>query len=209
MTSAIDDALWRIDPRTNRVVARIPLAAVPRAVAVGAGGVWVTTTKPAPPAPKRAIKIGVYADCQGIWGFAHNDSLAGAELPLVERGGRLGVEPSDGVSGVSVGGRPIRLYFGCDATDGGSSTAQTLAEARRLVEQVGVDILIAPTEHARGAGAPAVRPDAPARRPSSTARARRPIRTRPRTSSSSTRTPPSGWPASAPTPTTHSAGAER
>ena len=50
------------------------------------------------------------------------------------------------MSGVSVGGRPIRLYFGCDATDGGSSTAQTLAEARRLVEQVGVDILIAPTD---------------------------------------------------------------
>ena len=146
VTSAIDDALWRIDPRTNRVVARIPLAGVPRAVAVGAGGVWVTTTKPAPPAPKGAIKIGVYADCQGIWGFAYDDSLAGAELPLVERGGRLGVEPSDGVSGVSVGGRPIRLYFGCDETDGGSSTAQTLAEARRLVEQVGVDILIAPTD---------------------------------------------------------------
>jgi YVTN family beta-propeller protein len=145
VTSAIDDALWRIDPRTNRVVARIPLAGVPRAVAVGAGGVWVTTAEPAPAAPKGAIKIGVYADCQGIWGFAYNDSLAGAELPLLERGGRLGVEPSEGVSGVSVGGRPIRLYIGCDETDGGSSTAQTLAEARRLVEQVGVDILIAPT----------------------------------------------------------------
>ncbi|HZQ64868.1 MAG TPA: ABC transporter substrate-binding protein [Gaiellaceae bacterium] len=145
VTSAIDDALWRVDPRTNRVVARIPLGRVPRAVAVGAGGVWVTTAKPAPPAPTDAIKIGVYADCQGAYGSSYNDSLAGAELPLVERGGRLGVEPSDGVSGVSVGGRPIRLYFGCDPTDGASSTAQTLAEARRLVEQVGVDILIAPT----------------------------------------------------------------
>ena len=148
--------------QANRVVARIPLAAVPRAVAVGAGGVWVTTTKPAAPAPKRAIKIGVYADCQGAWDFAHDDSLAGAELPLVERGGRLGVEPSAGVSGASVGGRPIRLYFGCDATDGGSSTAQTLAEARRLVEQVGVDILIGSHQHASGAGAPAIRPDPPA-----------------------------------------------
>jgi branched-chain amino acid transport system substrate-binding protein len=145
VTSAIDETLWRIDPRTDRVVARIPLAGVPRAVSVGAGGVWVTTAKPAPSAPTDAIKIGVYADCQGLWGFARNDSLAGAELPLVERGGRLGIEPSEGVSGVSVGGRRIRLYFGCDATDGGSSTAQTLAEARRLVEQVGVDILIAPT----------------------------------------------------------------
>ena len=134
---------------------------MPRAVAVGAGGVWVTTAKPAPPAPKGAIKIGVFADCQGIWGFAYDDSLAGAELPLLERGGRLGVEPSDGVERRLGRWPPDPLYFGCD-DDGGSSTAQTLAEARRLVEQVGVDILIGPLQHAGGAGAPGVRPDAPA-----------------------------------------------
>ena len=147
VTSAIDNALWRIDPQTNRVVAHIPLHGIPRAVAIGAGGVWVIGPPEARPASRRSerSRSASMPTATASWGFAYGDSLAGAELPLLERGGRLGVEPSDGVSGASVGGRPIRLYLGCDETDGGSSTAQTLAEARRLVEQVGVDILIAPT----------------------------------------------------------------
>ena len=147
VTSAIDDALWRIDPRTNRVVARIPLAGVPRAVAAGRGWRLGDDDEARPGRADGRDQDRRLRRLPGrIRRLRYNDSLAGAELPLVERGGRLGVEPSDGVSGVSVGGRPIRLYFGCDATDGGSSTAQTLAEARRLVEQVGVDILIAPTD---------------------------------------------------------------
>ena len=144
VTSAIDDSLWRIDPATNRVDARIPLAGAPRSVAVGAGGVWVTTAQPVR-AETGAIAIGVYADCQGVFGPDHADSLAGAELPLVERGGKVGVDPAGGVTGVSIGGRPVRLYFGCDRTNGGSTTTQVLMEARRLVEQVGVAIVIAPT----------------------------------------------------------------
>jgi YVTN family beta-propeller protein len=146
VASAIDDALWRIDPRTNRVVARIQLAGAPRAVSVGAGGVWVTTAPRLASPPKGTIKIGVYANCQGAFGGEYVDSLAGAELPLVLRGGKAGATPTDGVTGLAIGGHPVRLYLGCDATDGGSSTAQALAEARRLVEQVGVDVLVAPTD---------------------------------------------------------------
>jgi YVTN family beta-propeller protein len=145
VTSAIDDALWRIDPATNRVVARVPLAGAPQSVAVGAGGVWVTTARPVAAAPNGAVKIGIYADCQGPFGAQYQDSLAGAELPLVERGGKPGPVPTAGVGGVSSGGHPVRLYFGCDTADGASSTTQVLTEARRLVEQVGVGILIAPT----------------------------------------------------------------
>jgi YVTN family beta-propeller protein len=46
VTGAIDDTLSRIDPRTNRVSATIPLHGAPRSAAIGAGGVWVTTTPP-------------------------------------------------------------------------------------------------------------------------------------------------------------------
>jgi serine/threonine-protein kinase len=145
VSSAIDDSLLRIDPATNRVVARIRLEGSPRAVAEGAGGVWVTVSKPVPAVPKGTIGVGVYADCQGFFGSQYEDSLAGAALPLVERGGKPGLVPTDGVNGVSIGGHPIRLYFGCDPADGSSSTTQVLSEARRLVEQVGVQILIAPT----------------------------------------------------------------
>src|SRR5262249_9080806 len=121
VTSAIDDALWRIDPATNRVVARVPLSGAPRAGAIGAGGIWVTAAGQPAPAPKATIKIGIYADCQSEFGSDRDDSLAGAELPLVERGGKPGVEPTDGITGVSIAGRRIRLYFACDSTDGGSS----------------------------------------------------------------------------------------
>ena len=37
-----DPRLWRLDPRTARVVATIPLPIAPRRVAVGEGAVWVT-----------------------------------------------------------------------------------------------------------------------------------------------------------------------
>ena len=145
VTNAIDGTVSRIDPAAKRVVATIQVGGTPRAVAVGAGGVWVSTFKPAPARPANAITIGVYADCQGPFGAEYNDSIAGAELPLVERGGKVGVAPTSGVFGVRVGSRPVLLSIGCDPTDGGSSTAQVLKEARRLVEQVGVDVLVAPT----------------------------------------------------------------
>ena len=119
MTSSIDDTLTRIDPATNRVVAIIPLGATPRAVAVGPDGVWVAAGRSAPPALSNAIKIGIYADCSG--GFAQNydASLAAAELPLIQRGARrAGPDVTDGISGLSIGGRPVKLYFGCDDIGG-------------------------------------------------------------------------------------------
>jgi YVTN family beta-propeller protein len=40
VADSIDHALTRIDPTTSRVVATIPVAASPQAVAVGGGSVW-------------------------------------------------------------------------------------------------------------------------------------------------------------------------
>ena len=146
VTSSIDDTISRIDPKTNRVVATLPAGGTPTAIAAGPGGVWATVTKPPPPPPKNAIKIGVYADCTGYgFGFEYEDSLAGAELALVRRGGRLvGPDLTEGVRGLSIGGRPVRLYFVCDAR-GNSSSAPNLIAERRLVDKVGVDVLIGPT----------------------------------------------------------------
>src|SRR5262249_55453316 len=55
-----------------------------------------------------------------------------------------GPSPSDGVVGASVAGRPIALDFGCSGVSAGSSpTDSVLAEARKLVENEDVDVLIA------------------------------------------------------------------
>ena len=87
----------------------------------------------------RAIRIGILTDCTGFWGPFADYTVAGAELALMQRGARLASPaPRDGIAKAAVLGHPLRLSFGC--TDG--STASALKEARRLVENEHVDILI-------------------------------------------------------------------
>ncbi len=91
---------------------------------------------------ERAIRIGVLADCTGGLGAFNELELASAELPLVERGARLtGSTPHDGVSHAKVAGKRVDIVTGCAE----STTYEVLiAEARRLVEQERVDVLIGP-----------------------------------------------------------------
>jgi YVTN family beta-propeller protein len=141
VASSIAGTVSRIDPGTNRVAATLDVGGTPEHIAAGAGGVWITTSERPRSVPGNAITIGVLSDCEGTYGPYYNDTVAPAELPLIERGGsRAGPAITDGVDGVTIAGRPVRLAFGC--ADG--STTSGLAEARRLVEQVGVDILIGP-----------------------------------------------------------------
>lgn len=89
----------------------------------------------------KAIKIGVLTDCSGFWSFERDNTLAGADLALIQDGATAaGTAPGDGVVGATIRRRPIELSFGC--SDG--SPASALEEARRLVERVGVSVLIGP-----------------------------------------------------------------
>ena len=166
--AAGEGALWvasstarlvsRIDPLTDSVVARVPVTGTPTQIAVGAGGVWVTTAEPAPAVPRGAIGIGVLADCTGVFGSWYDESIAGAELVLLDHGGsRAGPSVADGVEGARIAGKPVTLALGC--TNG--TAASVLAEARRLVEQVGVRIVIGAT----GGGEGLALPDYARRRP--------------------------------------------
>ncbi len=87
------------------------------------------------------MKIGLITVCEGAYGLTSEPSIAGAELPLLRRGARLaGPTPTHGVADATIAGRTVRLFLGC-----GDQTGETaLAETRRLVEQVGVDVLIGP-----------------------------------------------------------------
>jgi len=99
------------------------------ALAVGCGG-----------GGKSAVRIGILSDCYGAFRSAHELIVASAELPLIERGGKLsGRTPSEGIEGASVAGRPVELLIGCVA-----GTEDVLPEARRLVEEDGAQILIGP-----------------------------------------------------------------
>jgi len=142
VSSAKARAVYRIDLKTNRVVARIATAGAPGAIAAGAGGVYVAIRTPTPPIPPDAIGIGMLSDCRGPYGAWYEQSLAGAELPLLHRGGRrAGPRLADGVRGATVAGRKIVFVPGC--SDG--TAASALAEARRLVDEAGVRIVIGPT----------------------------------------------------------------
>ncbi|HEX5028258.1 MAG TPA: protein kinase [Gaiellaceae bacterium] len=141
VASSIGAAVTRIDALTNRVLATIPIDGRPEAIAVGPAGVWLAARDRAPALPAGTIRIGVLTDCTGSWGFARDHTLAGAELPLIERGARRasGVI-GDGVVGSTLDGHPLDVRTGC--SDG--TTSATLAAARRLVEEEGSTIVIGP-----------------------------------------------------------------
>jgi ABC-type branched-subunit amino acid transport system substrate-binding protein len=77
-----------------------------------------------------------------------DETLAGAELPLLDRGARLtNGKPSGGVSGARVAGREVELVRGCTET---AESTILVEEARRLVELEGVDAIVGPFGPADG-----------------------------------------------------------
>ena len=58
------------------------------------------------------FRIGVLSDCYGFQSVNHELIVASAELPLIERGGRLsGRSPSDGIEGASAWGRHAAVFL--------------------------------------------------------------------------------------------------
>lgn len=98
---------------------------------------------PASPAVSSTpIKIGVMAICGGPFATYEQEAFLGAKYALVKLadGQPAGQGPEDAVLNATVAGRPIQLYFGC--TDATPDVA--VAQARLLVEQKKVDILLGP-----------------------------------------------------------------
>jgi branched-chain amino acid transport system substrate-binding protein len=92
---------------------------------------------------ERPLRIGVLVDCLGPFRSSEDASLAGAELPLLERGARLvGRRPADGVTKAQVAGHTVELVHGC--VEGGELTT-VIDEARRLVELEHVDAVVGGT----------------------------------------------------------------
>ena len=93
-------------------------------------------------APEGAIKIGVLTTCGGPFATFEAQSFSGAKYALIEQaGGKAdGTKAQDQVTGATVADTPLAISYGCsDATPD-----KAVAEARRLVEQVGVQILLGP-----------------------------------------------------------------
>ena len=122
----------------------LPLTTVAALLAAGA---LVTATAVSGAGKATTIKIGFISTCKGPFAPFYDATLLGAAVAMIDQGGKpAGKNPSDGIKGLTIGGHPIRTVNGCsDATPD-----VALAEARRLVEQVKVDILIAPLSGSEG-----------------------------------------------------------
>jgi branched-chain amino acid transport system substrate-binding protein len=93
------------------------------------------------------IKIGHLSNCEGPFAPFYDQTTGGAMLALVQRGAEpAGEKGSDGVENATLAGRPVEVVFGCSD----STPDVAVAEARRLVEQENVDILVGPLSGSEG-----------------------------------------------------------
>jgi branched-chain amino acid transport system substrate-binding protein len=113
--------------RRAQAIAAVAIA-VALVVAAGCGG------------DRDPLRVGILNECTGIWAVTATPALAGAALPLVERGASPGDEPGE-VEGADVAGRAIELVPACTEI---TYYSQLIAETRWLVESKGVDVVIGP-----------------------------------------------------------------
>lgn len=89
---------------------------------------------------KPEFRIGVILDCVGAFRGLHDQELAGASLPLLERGAERGSSEDAGAPGpVTVAGRRVRLVTAC--SESGEFVALTQA-ARALVEREHASVVV-------------------------------------------------------------------
>jgi branched-chain amino acid transport system substrate-binding protein len=93
--------------------------------------------------PVAPIRVAVLADCRGPLSGLYEQMLGAANAAFATHAEGLpaGASPSDGMTGIVAGGRPLEIVaYGCaDGTADG-----TAAEARRLIEEQGAQILLGP-----------------------------------------------------------------
>ncbi len=86
------------------------------------------------------VRIAVQVDCQGAFSSYGDISLAGAFLPLLERGARLtGPSPANGVEHARVAGRPVEVKVACTETGEPTYAAPQL---RQLLEEWDPDVVV-------------------------------------------------------------------
>jgi branched-chain amino acid transport system substrate-binding protein len=139
--------------RGRTVVAAVAVALLALVALAGCGGsssggdatgagTSGTSGAATPAGSGKTIKVGIEADCKGAFGAFYQEAIGGVQAVFAQYGGKAkGSLPSDGMTGITIAGRPVQIVgYGCaDAT-----AAKGLAEARRLVEQDGAQILIGP-----------------------------------------------------------------
>jgi len=108
---------------------------------LAAGGVASAATSSSTASP---IKIGILSDCQGAFGAQYAADIGGAIAAFTQYAGAKPVnknDPTKGMTGGQVAGHPIKIVgFGCS----NDNAQKAISETKRLMEQLGAQILIGP-----------------------------------------------------------------
>jgi branched-chain amino acid transport system substrate-binding protein len=112
-----------------------------------AGEATTAATETGGEATGEPIKIGIFSNNEGAFAPFEGQTWGGAMLPLINRGATAkSGDPTEGVDGATIAGHPIEIVYG-----GSDSTPdKAVEEARRLVEQEQVDILVGPLSGSEG-----------------------------------------------------------
>jgi branched-chain amino acid transport system substrate-binding protein len=124
-----------IGKRRRKLIPFAVIAALAAAFAASAATARTTAS---------TIKVAVLSDCQGAFGAFDNQDLAGVVAAMSEYAGAKPKNPNkprDGWTGGSVNGHPLKLV-GIGCSNDRADTA--IKETKRLMEQLGADVLIGP-----------------------------------------------------------------
>ncbi len=141
VTNDVTGTVAIVDPVTgSRRLAHVGGAAT--GLSYGIGRVWAAVSRLPHPHPA-GIRIGVALTCRGPFKSLLQQTLAGAELPLIERGARLhGTQPTSGLGPFSVAGHRVSIVTACETW---SDHASTISALSRLVDTDHAQVVLGPT----------------------------------------------------------------
>jgi branched-chain amino acid transport system substrate-binding protein len=123
---------------------RLSLLAGLGALATAAALLGVLAATASGRATASPIRIGILSDCQGAFGNQYDADIGGAIAAFTQFAGakpKNANKPSDGMSGGSVAGHPLKIVgFGCS----NDKAATAIRETKRLMEQLHADVMIGP-----------------------------------------------------------------
>jgi branched-chain amino acid transport system substrate-binding protein len=115
----------------------LPLAALAAVITVGTSSSFAASKA-------RVVKVAIMSDCKGAFGFGYEPDIGGAQAAFAQFAGGKPVnnkKPSAGMTGIVAGGTQVKIVgYGC----GDDTPATALKEVRRLMEQLGADVMIGP-----------------------------------------------------------------
>jgi branched-chain amino acid transport system substrate-binding protein len=116
----------------------LPLGLLVVGSAVATSGALATS------AQSNSVKIAILSECKGAFGGAYEEQIAGVQAAFSQYAGarpKNKKKPSAGIIGGALGGKTIKIVgYGC----GDETPALALKETRRLMEQLGGEIMIGP-----------------------------------------------------------------